>query len=225
MLKLPSSCNILNIDYGRNEFNLLLRLLCVQQNQYDDDEDVVASVVDYEQNIVKLPHLHIPNDFIHYLSHRNVFKQQLSLSSGATQLSNQYALGPPSNDHEALMEETEEEEVKSDDAILSHLFNFYSSQYAHTFIEEDNDYNYIPQEATVELFLSSSLAQHILEVIWNEAKPAAQSQQSVAIDGLNESQFICACQLIALAQHNEAYTKHHLLKKRQVPLPSIYVNA
>eukprot|EP01083_Nonionella_stella_P174774 606886_1 len=57
MLKLPSSCNILNIDYGRNEFNLLLRLLCVQQNQYDDDEDVVASVVDYEQNIVKLPHL------------------------------------------------------------------------------------------------------------------------------------------------------------------------
>eukprot|EP01083_Nonionella_stella_P290999 990193_1 len=151
---LPSSCNILKIDYGRDEFNLLLRLLCVQQNQYDDEE-VIASVVDYKQNIVKLPHLHIPSDFIHYLS---IKQQQLSLSS-ATQLSNQYALGPPSNDA-ALMEETEEEEeemksdlinlcsLPADDGILSHLFNFYSSQYAHTFIEEGNDYNYIPQEAT-----------------------------------------------------------------------------
>eukprot|EP01084_Bolivina_argentea_P035819 66340_1 len=228
ILKLPSSCNILKIDYGRDEFNLLLRLLCAQQECDDEmDESVVASVIDYKQNIVKLPHLHIPTDFIHYLSHRNAFKpqQQLSLSS-ATQLSLQYALGPP-------LEETECEEEKSSlinlcslqgaaDDVLSHLFNFYSSQYAHTFIEEGNDYNYIPQEATVELFLSSSLAQHILEVIWNEAKPLSSSQ---SVDGLNESQFICACQLIALAQHNEAYTKHHLLKKRQVPLPSIYVNA
>ena len=51
------------------------------------------------------------------------------------------------------------------------------SQYSHQFLSEaesDLDYNYIPQEAITELLESSKMPQHVLEIVWNEAKQPKQ---------------------------------------------------
>lgn len=101
--------------------------------------------------------------------------------------------------------------------ILEHLFTYYSSKFAHTFIEEGSDYNYIPQDAAVEILISSGLAQHILEIIWNESKENNRKQRKSndtededSNSGLNQREFVTALQLISLAQQSLPYNKHYL---------------
>merc|ERR1711933_334687 len=115
--------------------------------------------------------------------------------------------------------------------ILKYLFTYYSSKFAHTFIEEGSDYNYIPQEAAVEILISSKLEQKSLEIIWNESKESKQTKQSSvdsddSISGLNQHEFITALQLISLAQANLPYNKAYLYTQHSIPLtlPSILID-
>ena len=115
-------------------------------------------------------------------------------------------------------------------SILKHLFTYYSSKFAHCFIEEGNIYNYIPQDAAVEILISSKLAQHILEIIWNESKQDNNKEKETSSDndsGLNRNEFITALQLISLAQQSLPYNKHYLLEQQHqitIDLPSILVD-
>ena len=114
--------------------------------------------------------------------------------------------------------------------ILKHLFTYYSSKSAHTFIDEGNDYNYIPQDDAVEILISSNLAQHILEIIWNESKENNEKNNtsSNTLDdedinaGLNQHEFITATQLISLAQSSLPYNKHYLYTQHSMRMLIIY---
>ena len=68
--------------------------------------------------------------------------------------------------HEELFEDHHSTVSMSTTSLLGNLFVFYCSKFAHSFIAEDSDYNFIPQEAAVELLVSSELEQHVLEYIW-----------------------------------------------------------
>ena len=54
--------------------------------------------------------------------------------------------------------------------LLGHLFVFYYSKFAHSFLAKDSEFNFILQEVAVKVLVSSALEQHVLKYIWNEAK-------------------------------------------------------
>merc|ERR1712176_219808 len=75
-----------------------------------------------------------------------------------------------------------------------------------------------------------------LEIIWNESKQHNKNYQKKRLshksndDGLNESEFIIALQLISLAQASLPYNKHYLVdnyNEKQaalIPSPSILID-
>ena len=118
----------------------------------------------------------------------------------------------------------------STSTVLGHLFVFYCSKFAHTFLAEDSAYNFIPQEAAVEVLVSSELEQHELEFIWNEAKAdsvptTTQEEDEEQHSGLNRREFVSALQLVALAQASFPCTLQHLHSHGDtVPLPAVWVD-